>query len=130
MNLKLIPYSLIFVSQGIEFSSDSKYILARFQIAGKNYIVFIGQDGNRFLEPVSLGTGWIATKKHFQNICWGVEKITVDGQKVFDSEFIEIKLNDEYTAKVGADIVVVGCQEIPSDKVLEIADKIKKLRAS
>jgi signal peptidase I len=39
----------------------------------------------------------------------------------------EVVLNDEYTAVIEGDIVKVGCQDIPIDKVKEILDAYNKL---
>ena len=39
---------------------------------------------------------------------------------------VTVKLNDKYTAEIQDGYVKVGCQEIPFDAVLELADKVKE----
>lgn len=40
-----------------------------------------------------------------------------------------LKLNSEYTAEVTKDVVKVGCQTFTHEKVLELAELVKKVRA-
>ena len=46
------------------------------------------------------------------------------------SKDIEVKLNDEYTAVVSKDKIVVGCQEFPLSKVEELVKAVKKVKES
>jgi len=48
--------------------------------------------------------------------------------ELFISDTIEMKLTDDYDATVTADIVRVGCQSIPYDKVKELYDAMTSLR--
>lgn len=38
----------------------------------------------------------------------------------------EVKLTNEYTAKIGKDSTQVGCTSFPNSKILEVAEMIKK----
>lgn len=44
------------------------------------------------------------------------------------NEEVTLKLNNEHSALITKDTVKVGCQEFTADKVLELAEEIKKLR--
>lgn len=43
------------------------------------------------------------------------------------NEYIEVKLNSEYAAKIYKDKIVVGCQEFPISKLQELVEASKKV---